>query len=163
MPTITANPTVNPFQATKPAATDSARVKPETPQVVKDLHKDSVEVSKLITIPGSGFTSGVIGAGTGAVLAGSIDLFTKSGALKEAVQAGTVLGGASGVVAGAVVAHLAPNKTQATLYSALAGFGTSAVIGGSKMGSWQAAVGSGIIGAVAGAVSGFTTSKLLGK
>lgn len=169
MPTIASTPQTNPFLASKQAS-DSAKIadsgkaiKPETPQVVKALQKDSVEVSKFITIPGSALTSGVIGAGTGAVMAGAIDIATKSGAMKEALSAGSVLGGASGVVAGAVIAHMAPNKTQATLYSALAGFGTGAVIGGTKIGSWQAAVGSGIIGAVSGAVSGFATSKLLGK
>lgn len=163
MPTIASNPTTNPFQVTKPASDAIKPATQEAPQIVKDLCKDEVKVSKLITIPGSALTAGVIGAGSGAAMAGAIDLFSKGGAFKEAIGAGSVLGGAAGVVSGAVIAHMAENKTQATLYSALAGFGTGAVIGGAKMHSLPAAVGSGVIAAVAGAVSGFTTAKLLGK
>ncbi|HEY9843637.1 MAG TPA: hypothetical protein V6D23_24410, partial [Candidatus Obscuribacterales bacterium] len=137
MPTISATPktdyTTDPFKASKPASdTTKPGTKPEVPQVVKDLCKDEVKVSPFITIPGSALTSGLVGAATGAGIAAAIDIFSKGGALKEAVSAGSLLGGASGVVSGAVIAHMAQTKTQATLYSALAGFGTGAVIGGAK-------------------------------
>lgn len=166
MPAITSTPQapVTPAINKLPAETKPATpAKTEAPQVVKDLQKDSVSVSPIITIPGSALVSGLAGAATGGVITSAIDIFSKGGAVKEAFGAGALIGGATGVVSGAVIAHMAKNKTQATLYSALAGFGTGAVIGGVKIKTLPAALAMGAIGAVSGAVSGFTTAKLLGK
>ncbi|PKL75569.1 MAG: hypothetical protein CVV27_14660 [Candidatus Melainabacteria bacterium HGW-Melainabacteria-1] len=170
MPSITSTPSQIAVQSkvasdsTKPA---TPAPKTEVPQVVKDLHKDNLKLSRgvspLITIPGSAVVSGLVGAATGGIITSSVELFGKGGAVKEAFGAGALIGGAAGVVSGTVVAHMAKNKTQATLYSALAGFGTGAVIGGAKIKTLPAALAMGAFGAISGAVSGFTTAKLLGK
>ena len=144
----------------KPAAQST---KPETPQIVKDSQKDHLQVSPIITIPGSALVAGATGAATGAAIVGSLDLFAKGGAFKEALAAGGLIGGATGVVTGSVIAHMAKNKTQAILYSALAGFGTGAVIGGVKIKSLPAALTMGAVGAVSGAISGGVTAHLLRK
>lgn len=155
-----------PIAASNPKSPEKAaanQIKPETPQIVKDLQKDQLQVSPIITIPGSAVVAGATGAASGAAIVGALDLFSKGGAFKEALAAGGLIGGATGVVSGSVIAHMAKNKTQAVLYSALAGFGTGAVIGGVKIKSLPAALTMGAVGAVSGAISGGVTAHLLRK
>lgn len=121
-------------------------------------------VSPIIKMSGGAFTGIMIGGATSGALWGAANLFLDKGSsLAAASKFGAASGAVSGFVSGAIIANMTDSKLEATLYSALAGAGTGAAIGGATFKNLPAALISGGIGAVSGAVSGFTTSHLLGN
>lgn len=138
-------------------------VAPKTEKPAAHIQADTLKVSKVITISGGALTGGVLGALTGAVGCGALDLFLNKGqAVGTASKFGGGIGAAAGFASGAVIANITDTKLKATLYSALAGAGTGAVAGVAAHKTLQAAALAAAVGALSGAVSGFTTSKLLG-
>ena len=158
---------VDPFQ---PGGENAPGVpKPILPDEADSLKRDIVDiqgrrVSPMITIPGAGLSGAMVGGTTGAVGFGLLDIaFGKSESVMQAAKTGAGIGAVAGFVSGAAVANLTDSKLEATLYGALSGAGVGALSGGALFKNAQAAVLTGALGAVSGAVSGFATSYWLGK
>lgn len=153
--------------AAKPAAAtqDTAAAKvTETKLQGDSLELGAKKVSPIITISGGAFAGSMVGGLTGGAMLGLADIaFGKGESFVQAAQTGAGVGAVSGFVSGAVVANMTDSKWKATLYGALSGAGLGALSGGAVFKNPQAALVTGAVGAVSGAVSAFTTSKWLGN
>lgn len=153
-----------PSNTSKPLKIADSRL--NTPRKMQEdtLHIQARKTSPIIEISGGAATGSIIGGLTGASLMSLGDIaFNRASSVLEAGATGGSFGSLAGLASGALIAQVTDSKWKATLYGALTGAGTGAIYGGAKFQNGQAALVTGVIGAVSGASSAYATASLLGK